>query len=75
MDRCDSLKDMHQIVDDRETYTTLNRDLFAKYKKELEVIVDTVFRKGILNDKERLFLVSSAPHTRVIYYLPKIHKD
>lgn len=75
LDRCDYLKEMHRIVDDTETYTVLNRDPLVQYKKELELIVDVGFLKGILNDKERHFLVPSAPRTPVIYYLPKIHKD
>lgn len=75
LDRCDYLMEMHRIVDDSETYTPLNRDPVGKYKKDLEIIVDRGFHSGILNKKEKLFLLPSAPRTPVIYYLPKIHKN
>lgn len=74
-DRCDYLAEMYRIVGDIETYTPLSRDPVVKYKKELESIVNRGFHKGILNEKEKLFLVPSAPRTPVIYYLPKIHKS
>lgn len=48
---------MYRIVDDRDTYTPLSRDPVVMYKRELEAIVDQGFQKGILNDKERLYLV------------------
>lgn len=75
LDRCDYQREMHRLVDDTETYTVLQRDPLVRYKKELESIVEVGFRRGILNDKERRFLVPSAPCTPVIYYLPKVHKD
>ncbi|XP_077346362.1 uncharacterized protein LOC143989996 [Lithobates pipiens] len=56
LDREDYLKEMHRILEDNETYTILNRNPVLQYKRTLENIVDQGFRKGILNEKERLFL-------------------
>lgn len=75
LDRCDYLAEMYRIVGDCGTYTPLNRDPVVKYKKELEGIIDRRFKWGIINKKEKLFLVPSAPRTPMIYYLPKIHKN
>ncbi|XP_077341766.1 suppressor of cytokine signaling 5 isoform X1 [Lithobates pipiens] len=75
LDRCDYLKELHRITDDRETYSLLSRDPVTKYKKELTGIVDEGFHRGILTDKEKSFLVPMAPRTPVIYYLPKLHKS
>lgn len=63
LDRSDHLKEMHRIVEDTETYTLLNRDPIVRYKRDLEAIVDQGLHSGILNDKERLFLVPCAPRT------------
>lgn len=65
---------MHRILGDLDTYTPLISDPKVEYRKELEVLVQRGFEQGILNKKEKLYLVLKAPRTPVIYYLPKIHK-
>lgn len=61
LDRCDYLTEMFCIVGDCETYIP-----FVKYKRDLESIVDRRFKQGIINKKEKLFFVPSAPHTPII---------
>lgn len=33
------------------------------------------YRKGVINEKERDFLIPLAPKTPIIYYIPKVHKN
>lgn len=74
LDKKDYLAEMSKILGDRDTYTPLRSDPKAQYKRELEAIVQYGFDQGILNSKEKPYLVPKAPRTPVIYYLPKIHK-
>lgn len=75
LDRQDYMTEMYRILNDRDTYTLLLSDPKNKYLKELEAIVARGSQVGILNKKESLYLVSRAPRTPTIYYLPKIHKN
>lgn len=56
-------KEINNILSDRDTYIPPNTNPVDVYKKELEKIVN------------RGFLVPLAPCTRIMYYLPKIHKN
>lgn len=63
---------MNRILTEQDTYFPLGNNLTQKYKKELQVIVDKCFERGILNKKEKFYLIPVAPHIPVIYYLPKV---
>lgn len=45
------------------------------YKKILVDLVDTGSQLGILDKKEKHFLIPVAPRISIIYYLPKVHKS
>ena len=75
LDRADYLREMHNIVDDANTYSILPSDPKNRYKRELEKLVERGVFQGILSIKEKLFLIPRAPRTPTMYYLPKLHKD
>lgn len=70
----DYLAEMYKILNDRDTYTLLKSDPKIPYQRELVKIIDREFSQGIINKKEKLYLIPKAPRTPVIYYLQKIHK-
>lgn len=74
MDKCDYLKELENIVGDRETYAPFPANPRTSYRKLLEDIVDRGFTCGILNKKEKAFLVPTSSRIP-IYYLPKVHKN
>lgn len=67
--------EMRRILSDTETYLPLLYDPTAKYKRELEKLIDKGFSKDLINKKEKAFLVPMAPRIPVIYFLPKILKS
>lgn len=75
LNKSDYLHELDRILGDRATYTPLKSDPRIKYRKELERIVDHGFELGIINKKEKLFLIPASSRIPIIYYLPKIHKD
>ena len=75
LDKVDYLREMHNIVDDANTYSILPCDPKLKYKRELEILVERGLFEGILTVKEKCFLIPKAPRTPTIYYLPKLHKN
>lgn len=74
-DRPDYIKEMYRILSDQDTYRGLSSNPTAQYKKELDKLVLKGFNEQILNKKERVYLVATAPMIPIIYHLPKIHKD
>lgn len=66
---------MLQLLDDKETYSTLPNNPIFKWRKELEQIVHLGLKKSILDKKEAKYLIPEACRTPIIYALPKVHKD
>ena len=62
-------------MEDEATYNRLACNPTYKFKKALSELLDEGSALGILNKKERAFLVPSAPRIPIMYYLPKIHKS
>lgn len=75
LDKRDYIIEMERILVDRETYTVLRKDPSREYKLKLDRKISRGFKEGIVNKKERLFLIPSAPCTHVKYYLPEVHKN
>lgn len=75
LDKANYLKEMYRLLSDTDTYSVIPNDPTTIYKKELLHLVNEGFSLGILNKKEKSFLVPLAPRIPTIYYLPKVHKD
>lgn len=75
LDKADYLEEMTRLISNNQTYTPLASNPTIRYKKELLSLVDRAFQSGIINKKEKAYLIPSAPRIPVIYYLPKIHKS
>lgn len=75
LNKTDYLDEMNRLLSDNETYTSLASNPTTRYKKELLSLVDRAFQSGIVNKKEKAYLVPSAPSIPVIYYLPKVDKS
>lgn len=71
----DYLEEMRNLLSDRHTYKILKKDPTDQYKKLLNQLVQEGFRKGLINEKEKDFLIPLALRIPIIYYLPKVHKD
>lgn len=63
-----------RILSDTNTYSSLPSDPTSDFKRELRVLIEKGYDLGILDKKEREYLVPLAPRLPVMYILPKIHK-
>lgn len=75
LDKDDYHAEMCRILEDTNTYTPLLSDPTKDDKRELVELVKKGFQQGILDKKERDYLVPVAPHIPIMYYLPKVHKN
>lgn len=75
LNKIDNLTEMNRLLSDNATYSQLPFNPTIKFKKELVSLINEGFSLGVLNKKERIYLVPSAPRVPVIYYLPKVHKS
>lgn len=75
LDKTDYEIEMYRIFNDQDTYKELPNNPISSFKRELQDLITKGYDLNILNKKERAFLVPLAPRIRVMYYLPKIHKD
>lgn len=75
LDKSKYLEEMHRLLSDRTTYSPLACNPTTKFKRELQNLINRGYQQGILNKKEKAYLVPSAPRVPVMYYLPKIHKN
>lgn len=66
---------MENLLSENNTYTILKKDPTYLCKKILLSLIQDGFRKGLINKKEREYLIPLAPRMSFIYYLPKIHKN
>lgn len=57
LDRAAYVEEMNIILSDKDTYFPLGSNPNQKYKRELRVIIDEGFNKGIVNKKERFYLI------------------
>lgn len=69
------LNQLNEMLNDTSTYTKLDRDPSLQYEKNLECLVEMGYRKRVLTDREKKYLIPSNSRTPTIYTLPKIHKD
>lgn len=74
-DRDAYLRELHNIVGDRDTYVQLSGNPVREYKKTLLPLVEKGFQMGILNEKEKIVLIPKAPRVPILYCLPKIQKS
>lgn len=75
LDKTDYHNEMFRLLNDVNTYSQFQRDPTTSYKKEFAELVEKELGMGILEKKERAYLVPLAPRIFVMYYLPKVHKD
>lgn len=75
LDKSDYHGEMTRILSDTETYCRLSKNPTSEYKKILVDLVDSGFQLGILDKKEKNYLVPVVPRIPIIYYLPKVHKN
>lgn len=61
----DYLKERHNFLLDNGTF-----EIFNKLKR----LIEKGYKEGIIDKKEKIFLVPLAPRVPTIYYLPKVHK-
>lgn len=68
-------EEMYQILNEPGTYTELANNSTNTYKKRLQKLVNKGYDRGILNKKEKAFMIPKAPRIPTIDFLPKIHKN
>lgn len=66
---------MSRILNYLNTYRPLPKDPTLDFKKVLVGLVNRGFQLGILDKKEKEYLVPLASHIPIMYYLPKVHKN
>lgn len=71
----DYLEEMKNVLSDENTYKILIKDPNNQYKRLLNNLIQEGFRKGLISEKEKDFLIPLAPRIPIIYYLPKVHKN
>lgn len=63
-------------LSDTNYYTKLNRPIYLQTVPIVRGILDSLFKQGFINAKQRRYLQGSQePRARRFYILPKIHKD
>lgn len=77
LDKQDYHSEMTKILSNAATYryVKLSKNPTVDFKKSLADLIDMGAQLGILDKKEKTFLVPFAPQIAVMYYLPKVHKD
>lgn len=75
LDKTDYHGEMMRILSDSDTYCRLSGNPTTEYKKTLVELIDTGSQLGILDKKEKHYLVPVAPRIPIMYYLPKVHKN
>lgn len=75
LDKKDYYLEMFRILNDLNTYRPLPKDPTFEYKNTLVGLVVKEVQLGILDKKEKEYLVPLAPRIPIIYYLPKVHMD
>lgn len=75
LDKMDYHAEMTRILGDTDTYLRLTKNPTSDFKRTLTDLIDTGSQLGILDKKEKIFLVPVAPWIPIIYYLPKVHKS
>ena len=68
-------EEMYNILGDSSTYIKLPSNPTSKFKVSLKKLIDMGARKGILDNKEKSYLLPKVPRIPVMYYLPKVHKN
>lgn len=66
--------EMLRILSDSDTYSPVPSDPTSGFKQSLKTLIEKGSDMGILNKKEKEFLVPLVPPLPVMYILPKIHK-
>lgn len=75
LDKTHYTDELSRLTSDRFTYAPLPSNPTVKFRKELSALMDCGFQQGILNKKEKAYLIPVMPRVPVMYYLPKIHKN
>lgn len=57
------------MSNDSTTYSPLRKDPTVEYKKTLKNLIKNRYKQGILNKKEKDYLIPSAPQTPIILYI------
>lgn len=74
-DRLDYLREAHRLLSDVDTYLRLLSDPLPHFQQELVSLVEAAYRDGVLNIKEKCFLLPKLCSTPYFYHLPKVHKS
>lgn len=76
MDRKQYLWEGYRQLNDRTYYKKLDKPIYPDTIPMVEKILDTLYGKGFINNKQRTYLLGNPnPQPRRFYMLPKIHKD
>lgn len=73
-DKSDYLREAYRLLADTNTYLKLPSSPLPQYQQELTILAEAAYREGVLNNKEKRFLLPKVCSTPYFYHLPKVHK-
>lgn len=66
---------LHELLDDKKTYTKLQRDPTNKYKTKSNMLVNSLYNNNIISKQQVVNLKNNNPSSPRLYGLCKIHKE
>ena len=73
--RLDYLKEGYRQLSDPKFYSKLGNDPTAKYKREVNNLVEDLYQNGEIDGTVKHYLLVTQFRTPEFYTIPKIHKN